>query len=103
MPESSITRGIEDALEANLTYEPDLVDEMIWEVGSGLNLIPSTVRLTNFESADHEHAEDHDRDRRLLRVLELVEDRFDVCIVDCPPAIGWLTFNALRTAPLRAK
>lgn len=98
VPESSITRGIEDALEANLTYEPDLVDEMIWEVGSGLNLIPSTVRLTNFESADHEHAEDHDRDRRLLRVLELVEDRFDVCIVDCPPAIGWLTFNALRAA-----
>ncbi|MEE2682227.1 MAG: AAA family ATPase [Planctomycetota bacterium] len=98
VPEGSITRGIEDALEANLTYEPDLVDEMIWEVGSGLNLIPSTVRLTNFESADHEHAEDHDRDRRLLRVLELVEDRFDVCIVDCPPAIGWLTFNALRAA-----
>ena len=98
VPEGSITRGIEDALEANLTYEPGLVDEMIWEVGSGLNLIPSTVRLTNFESADHEHADDHDRDRRLLRVLELVHDRFDMCIVDCPPAIGWLTFNALRAA-----
>ena len=98
VPESSITRGIEDALEADLTYEPGLVDEMIWEVGGGLNLIPSTVRLTNFESADHEHAEDHDRDRRLLHVLELVKDRFDLCIIDCPPAIGWLTFNALRAA-----
>ncbi|MEC8818612.1 MAG: AAA family ATPase [Planctomycetota bacterium] len=98
VPESSITRGIEDALEADLGYEPDLVDEMIWEVGSGLNLIPCTVRLTNFESADHGNAEQHDRDRRLLHVLELVQDRFDVCIVDCPPAIGWLTFNALRAA-----
>ena len=98
VPDASITRGIEDALEADLTYEPGLVDEMIWEVGGGLNLIPSTVRLTNFESADHEHATDHDRDRRLLHVLELVKDRFDLCIVDCPPAIGWLTFNALRAA-----
>ena len=98
VPDSSITRGIEDALEADLGYEPELVDEMIWEVGSGLNLIPCTVRLTNFESADHGNAEQHDRDRRLLHVLELVRERFDICIIDCPPAIGWLTFNALRAA-----
>jgi len=97
VPEASIVRGIDDALIGDLRYEAG-IDEMLWEVGSGLNLIPSTVRLATLEAVDGGIAEKHDRDRRLARLLEQFEDRFDFCIIDCPPTIGLLTFNALRAA-----
>ena len=97
VPEASILRGIDDALSADLRYDAG-IDEMLWEVGGGLNLIPSTVRLAALEAAGGGLADKHDRDRRLMRLLEQVEDRFDFCVIDCPPTIGLLTFNALRAA-----
>ncbi|MDP6451404.1 MAG: AAA family ATPase, partial [Lentisphaeria bacterium] len=27
-----------------------------------------------------------------------VEDDYEYCVIDCPPAIGLLTFNAMRAA-----
>jgi chromosome partitioning protein len=37
-----------------------------------------------------------DRDRRLAGLLDRVAPRFEWCIIDCPPHIGLLVFNALR-------
>jgi len=34
----------------------------------------------------------------LRRVLDEVDDGYDFVVVDCPPAVGLLTFNALRAA-----
>ncbi|HAW95136.1 MAG: hypothetical protein CMJ33_03230 [Phycisphaerae bacterium] len=98
VPEKSIVRGVEVVLESDLRYHDSTVDDMLWEVGSGLKLLPSTVQLTRFESADLGMDDRKDRDRRLERFLAQIEDDYDFCIVDCPPAIGWLTFNALRAA-----
>ena len=39
-----------------------------------------------------------DRDRRLESLLKLIKPDYDVCLIDCSPAIGLLTFNALRAA-----
>ena len=98
VPEKSIVRGVEAVLESDLRYHDSSIDDMLWEVGSGLKLLPSTVQLTRFESADLGTDDRKDRDRRLERFLAQIEDDYDFCIVDCPPAIGWLTFNALRAA-----
>jgi chromosome partitioning protein len=98
VPEKSIVRGVEAVLESDLRYHDSTFDDMLWEVGSGLKLLPSTVQLTRFESADLGTDDRKDRDRRLERFLAQIEDDYDFCIVDCPPAIGWLTFNALRAA-----
>jgi len=98
VPEKSIVRGVEAVLESDLRYHDSTVEDMLWEVGSGLKLLPSTVQLTRFESADLGTDDRKDRDRRLERFLAQIEDDYDFCIVDCPPAIGWLTFNALRAA-----
>ena len=39
-----------------------------------------------------------ERDECLRKVLDAVKDHYDFVIVDCPPAVGLLTFNALRAA-----
>ena len=38
-----------------------------------------------------------DKDRRLSQILSTVQDKYDFCVIDCPPSIGLLTFNAATT------
>ena len=39
-----------------------------------------------------------DKDRRLESLLSRLAHRYDCCLIDCPPTVGLLTFNALRAA-----
>ena len=40
----------------------------------------------------------HERERRLKEALNMVRDRFDYMILDCPPSLGLLTLNAITAA-----
>jgi chromosome partitioning protein len=71
---------------------------MLWEVAKNLRLAPSTLSLAGLEAARGGLAHLPDRDARLSQFLDRVADRFDWCVIDCPPTIGLLTFNALRAA-----
>lgn len=97
VPEARIEFGVAQAL---LCEPPGGTDPMawLWEPARGVRLAPSTVALAGLESARGGLASLPDRDRRLARYLERVARHFDWCIVDCPPTIGYLTFNALRAA-----
>ena len=77
---------------------PSQVAGMTWEVAYGLRLLPSTVRLARAEAPGGGLMQAGDRDRRLKRGLEAFADTMDYCLIDCPPTIGMLTFNALRAA-----
>jgi len=97
VPEDRIESGIAEALLA----EPvggERPESMLSEVARNLRLAPSTVALAGLEAARGGLASVSDRDARLARLLDRLADRFDWCIVDCPPTIGLLTFNALRAA-----
>ena len=97
VPESRIEFGLAQAL---LCEPPGGSDPLgwLWEVARGLRLAPCTVALAGLESARGGLASLADRDRRLARFLERVAPNFDRCVIDCPPTIGYLTFNALRAA-----
>lgn len=95
--ESTIEQGIGNLLAADFRYDIGF-DEVRKEIGGGLDLLPSRMRLAKLEHADGGIADRHDRDRRLEQVLEFVDDRYAFCIIDCSPSIGLLTFNALRAA-----
>ena len=97
VPEDRIETGIAEALLA----EPvggENPERMLWEVARNLRLAPSTLSLAGLEAARGGLAAVADRDARLAKLLDRLADRFDWCIVDCPPTIGLLTFNALRAA-----
>jgi len=61
-----------------------------------LDLLPATVDLSG---AEVEMVGMEDRARRLESALTAVpENRWDICLVDCPPSLGLLTVNALVAA-----
>ena len=97
VPESSVVRGVGEVLLGDLDRPLDSAS-FLWEVSRNLHLAPSTVSLAALEAAAGGLSALPDRDRRLSRMLAWLAPRFDLCVVDCPPTIGLLTFNALRAA-----
>ena len=93
VPESQLAVTISDALLADpASFD---LDDAIWQISDRLSLLPATVSLATVEQRLAGSAQ---RDLRLKRLLESAAGRFDVCIIDCPPNIGLLTFNALRAS-----
>ena len=94
VPESQIDRSICDVLRAGLDGSTTFSD-IVWQISRNLDLAPSTMALAGVEA---ELTSAPDKDRRLLQVLSNIDDDYEFCVIDCPPAIGILTFNALRAA-----
>ncbi len=69
--------------------------DILWELGQGLDLAPADIALAQVELALNGR---HGREWVLLRALDTVADRYDVCLIDCPPSLGLLTVNALCAA-----
>ncbi len=97
VPDEQINQSVGDALLKADCEEFNLAS-VVWEVGGNLDLLPSTMRLAGLEAPGGGLHELPDRDRRLAMLLARMEDRYDRCLIDCPPTIGLLTFNALRAA-----
>ena len=61
----------------------------------GLSLLPANANLAG---AEIELATVDGRERFLSDALRSITDQFDVILLDCPPALGILTINALTMA-----
>ena len=62
----------------------------------GVDIVPAHILLSNTD-IELTTAMDH-REARLSRELEQVQKRYDHVLIDCPPALSWLTVNAFTAA-----
>ena len=95
VPEEQIEQSIYDVLISASRNEPCRLSEIIWEIGERFELAPASIDLAAFEQ---QLAVGPGREECLRKILESVKENYDFVIIDCPPAVGLLTFNALRAA-----
>ena len=95
VPEEQIEQSIYDVMISHSKEEPMRIGEILWEVSEKLELAPASIDLSAFEQ---QMAGMPDRELCLKKVLDAVKDQYEYVIIDCPPAVGLLTFNALRAA-----
>ena len=95
VPEEQIEQSIYDVLISRSRNEPIRLTEILWQIGENLELAPASIDLSAYEQ---QMAGIADRETCLKTVLDEVQDEYDFAVVDCPPAVSLLTFNALRAA-----
>ena len=96
VPEEQVERSVYDAL-----VEPEgggksvSLDQVAWQIATDFDLAPSNLKLAAFEQV---YAGKPGREDRLSLALERVKGKYDWCVIDNPPGVGLLTFNALKAA-----
>lgn len=78
-----------------LRDECNIGECMLINVYPGLNLIPASRELAG---AEVEFVGMEDMQHILKKHIKKVKNKFDYIIIDCPPALGMLTVNALTAA-----
>lgn len=97
IPEQRIDLQIGDAMLASGDAPIDPA-RLLWRVMRNLDLAPATLRLAALEASRGEFANLPDAERRLQRVLARFDSQYDICLIDCSPAVGMLAFNAMVAA-----
>ena len=85
-------RNMYTLLKQESMGEEPQVKESIIPTKSGLEMIPASLVLAD---AELELVSVYGREHLLSNLLEAIENDYDFLFIDCPPAIGMLTVNAL--------
>ena len=65
---------------------------IVRDVKKNLDIFPGSIELSSLET---ELLNKENRELELKKVVDLVKDDYDFVFIDCPPAVGIITVNAL--------
>jgi chromosome partitioning protein len=86
-------RTMYDVFVQHVNGRETTLADVIRPVQTCLDVAPADILLS---AVPETFAGKPNRDRILAEVLSEVRDRYDYVLVDCPPHVGLLTFNALN-------
>jgi chromosome partitioning protein len=93
--QEQIEQSIYDVLISRSRNEPIRLTKILRQISERLKLAPASIDLSDFEQ---QMVGSIDRENCLRNVLDDVKDEYDYIVIDCPPAVSLLMFNALRAA-----
>jgi len=92
---TSMVNPLEDGKQRDKTIRDAFLDKedlVIEHVSENMDLLPSELALSNF---DRDTATVTGREYLLADLLKPIRDNYDYILIDCPPALGLITYNAL--------
>jgi chromosome partitioning protein len=95
VPDEQIDLSIFECLMSQVEGERVDLASVTWQISPYLDLAPARASLSGLEPKLGERS---DADRLLADLLEANRDRYDYCVIDCPPHLGMLMKNGLRAA-----
>src|SRR4051794_34027876 len=96
VPDAQIEKSVYDVLRGPINGSAGLsLKDITWQIATNFDLAPATISLAALETELHGIP---GRQDRLSDALARVANDYDFCIVDCPPNVGLLTFNAMRAS-----
>ena len=95
IPEEQIEKSIYDVLISAFGSHKTELKQVVWQISQNFDLAPSGIELAALEQ---QLSGQDRREECLNEVLEKFGQDYQYVLVDCPPSVGLLTFNALRAA-----
>jgi len=89
---SDLDKTIYDVISPK-NNEPLGIADILLPVKDNFDLAPSSLILSAFEQ---ELSGLEGREDRLFQAIMPLKEQYDFIVIDCPPSIGHLSFNALR-------
>jgi len=90
-----VEKDVEKSLYDVLINEEPLENTLEDTIEKNLKICPSNMNLAG---AEVELVSQMSREHRLKEQLDMVKDKYDYIIIDCPPSLGLITLNSFTAA-----